>query len=165
MGQICIPSNSAILETKCHSIAHYLRGKERQILYQRPHASGTHRVHVLPDVRNHRHILLLFLWTFSAPQRAVAMAKRYLCALKCQAYRLLHMEIKIKNTFGGQIFEKEPQQRANNSFPFVLGFIIIGAKCTQQGINLGLVDAKWCEFSHWNNSSKVLPHGTDFRGG
>lgn len=52
------------------------------------------------------------------------------------------MEIIIKNTFGGQIFEKEPQQRANNYFPFVLGFIIIGAKCTQQGINLGLVDAK-----------------------
>lgn len=70
------------------------------------------------------------------------MAKRYLCALECQAYRLLPTEKIIKNTFGGQIFEKEPQQRANNYFPFVLGFIIIGAKCTQQSINLGLVDAK-----------------------
>lgn len=72
----------------------------------------------------------------------------------------------IKNTFGGQILgKKKPQQGPNNYFPFLLGFIIFGAKCTQQDINLGPVDAKWCEFSHWNNSSKVLPHSTAFRGG
>lgn len=73
--------------------------------------------------------------------------------------------MELKNTFGGQIFEKEPQQRVNSSFPFLVGFIIIGAKCIQQGINLGPVDAKWYVFSYWNKGSKVLPHGTAFRGG
>lgn len=68
------------------------------------------------------------------------MARRSLCALKHQVYGLLHME--QKNTFGGQIFEKETQQRVNNSFQFLLRLIIISAKCTQQGINLGPVDAK-----------------------
>lgn len=76
----------------------------------------------------------------SAPQRAVSVATRSLCALKHQAYGLLHME--KKNTFGGQIFEKELQQSYHSYLPFLVEFIIIGAKCIQQDINLGPVDAK-----------------------